>query len=817
MKKLSKNSKHKKKKMEQKTKVKTPIKFNIKIITAMVGAVIVLGGFLAFAAFMSQKDAPVKQSAVVPTVSPVDFKSVQDAARVVYTPETWESEFSIEDEVTTSFTISNLSDKPQNLKVVREIPSEEILVEYPEGALKKQQLEHITIPYLEYDVSLDSDESKTIEVRSTYTIVPPMGSFDLPLIDIMDANTGEKVTSSRSYEEIVIGCKEDGICDTSIRENRLNCPQDCPSGEEDDLCDMEEDNKCDPDCLTELDTDCGPGEGITKIPSLPRVKPMPDTIEEVEVQITEAGLSEKEAEEVRELFRNYQEPTATTPTEAEIRKINSDFLESKTELFQSVPKQPTTQNTSESSFNILDVLATEALADEDNPDDADMEYAGIPFDPDAKPGKFCEGGTPAGECSEYQPWYCTEQMESIEDCVRCGCSDSLYYGKYCQPEGNCENTPYGYCDDGTIIGECSDEEWPRYCNMDGELVLDCNQCGCPDIPTYSCNESTGVCGGCGNGTLDEGEECDGNFECGNADDTCYLCQCVSERVPGDTTCQSENDEDNYEWTNHSNLWSCIAMPVTSTYGINFLDSIVDDAIDCCIAFDGVIPQRHQEYCQTAHLSDPQSGRDCITRFISTGLHDGYINGSSDNNDILWLTNFYYPKYCCGNDQESCTFGGGETGTCSPDDFQGVPYNDYVLSLTCDDYYCQEHDFTAIESTMTINSGSCTDWVWTYTTLLRKTGFFPANHDGGENSGDGVLGVRITQPFAHAVNLVWMDKFSKYVFVEYGSLKFDPPSDYCNHIKDCHWWHTHDDQGHENYEICADDWDSWADEYVYGCD
>ena len=215
--------------MEKKTKVQTTQQQQLDVMIKMIWAVCAYSVFLAAAVLMTPNAAPVRKVAVTPTPTVV-FKSVQDSARVVYTAETWESEFTIEDEVTTSFTVSNLSDKPQNLRVTREIPSEEILVDYPEGTLKERQLEHITIPYLEYDISLTDDESKTIEVKSTYKIVPPTGSFSLPKISIIDVDTGEGIASSRSYERIQIQCKVDDICDTSIRENHLNCPLDCPSG-----------------------------------------------------------------------------------------------------------------------------------------------------------------------------------------------------------------------------------------------------------------------------------------------------------------------------------------------------------------------------------------------------------------------------------------------------------------------------------------------------------------------------------------------------------------------------------------------------------
>ncbi|MEM5820347.1 MAG: DUF333 domain-containing protein [Candidatus Aenigmatarchaeota archaeon] len=58
-----------------------------------------------------------------------------------------------------------------------------------------------------------------------------------------------------SFEETICG---DGNC--GFPENYFNCPEDCPSGSYDGICDGIQDNRCDPDCIylnvQNADPDC---------------------------------------------------------------------------------------------------------------------------------------------------------------------------------------------------------------------------------------------------------------------------------------------------------------------------------------------------------------------------------------------------------------------------------------------------------------------------------------------------------------------------------------------------------------------------------
>jgi len=63
------------------------------------------------------------------------------------------------------------------------------------------------------------------------------------------------------YEhDVSILCNNDGRCQRS--ENFAGCPQDCPSGSTDGLCDRQADNKCDADCIAG-DKDCKITENMT--------------------------------------------------------------------------------------------------------------------------------------------------------------------------------------------------------------------------------------------------------------------------------------------------------------------------------------------------------------------------------------------------------------------------------------------------------------------------------------------------------------------------------------------------------------------------
>ncbi len=55
--------------------------------------------------------------------------------------------------------------------------------------------------------------------------------------------------------QLNVVCKPNSVCEPRKGENYLNCPEDCQTGTQDNVCDGVADGKCDPDCISS-DPDC---------------------------------------------------------------------------------------------------------------------------------------------------------------------------------------------------------------------------------------------------------------------------------------------------------------------------------------------------------------------------------------------------------------------------------------------------------------------------------------------------------------------------------------------------------------------------------
>jgi hypothetical protein len=75
-------------------------------------------------------------------------------------------------------------------------------------------------------------------------------------------NNAKELTIKNPAQEVILTIPTLQFADTcnnnicEPQESFETCPQDCPSGSDDDYCDGQVDKKCDPDCNNRLDPDC---------------------------------------------------------------------------------------------------------------------------------------------------------------------------------------------------------------------------------------------------------------------------------------------------------------------------------------------------------------------------------------------------------------------------------------------------------------------------------------------------------------------------------------------------------------------------------
>lgn len=97
----------------------------------------------------------------------------------------------------------------------------------------------------------------TIDALSTHTIIykiKPLifGDFGIGPTQV---EVGDDMFFSNNLVVKVLA-KTNGICEPENGENYINNPTDCPSGSEDNMCDLIQDGICDPDCVGDADIDC---------------------------------------------------------------------------------------------------------------------------------------------------------------------------------------------------------------------------------------------------------------------------------------------------------------------------------------------------------------------------------------------------------------------------------------------------------------------------------------------------------------------------------------------------------------------------------
>ncbi len=106
----------------------------------------------------------------------------------------------------------------------------------------------------------------------------------------------------------------------------------------------------------------------------------------------------------------------------------------------------------------------------------------------------CSDTTLYDRCSVTNPLFCTTEGNLINDCNTCGCPEGYYD---CNEDGSCSLSA---CEDETLYDECSDDI-PLFCSTEGALLNDCSTCGCPE-GYYDCNlDGTCSLSICEDGTL----------------------------------------------------------------------------------------------------------------------------------------------------------------------------------------------------------------------------------------------------------------------------------------------------------------------------
>ncbi|MBU0958769.1 MAG: hypothetical protein KKB31_02365, partial [Nanoarchaeota archaeon] len=378
-----------------------------------------------------------------------------------------------------------------------------------------------------------------------------------------------------------------------------------------------------------------------------------------------------------------------------------------------------------------------------------------------------------------------------EDCAPC-CYDTDEFSEHPLYEKGIVVATNG--DSGTDYCDTQDYLYEYIC--DGNV-------GMKSQPLYCAGGCKwGACNVCDKSGLYD--ECESHDDCG-ANEDCIHCQCVGSYEVSDVTCPyfiSTSDGYTFD-ANDNNIRSCYAFNVKRSYRYdkiggewvlvpdpNIIDYVVDEALDCCLGW-GVnkISKDNEDDCIEAHSYDPQTIRDCLTRFVKGG-----VGWSGEYKDYPWIKKYFYAELCCG-EEDTCPF---NKGVCAPKD----GHSDYVQGLTCANYACNKHDFATYFTMNFLNTGTCVDWSFLPTTILRKTGYFPTS------DGDLILTV---DGDGHFFNIVWMDAYGKWVVLDYGILDFTPEVggtiDYCDKIDG----YCGNDVKKLNCEK-----DDWMDLNVYGC-
>jgi hypothetical protein len=143
------------------------------------------------------------------------------------------------------FSLENTGPSPVNVSLTEMLGD----VEFNESeATAVETLYNKTYWFYEWEISLDAYENASVR----YWIIPKYpGAYPISPAEVILNNIS--VYDLRE-SEITVRCNANSLCEAG--ETYLNCPEDCPTGSSDGICDGAKDGVCDLDCTPESDSDC---------------------------------------------------------------------------------------------------------------------------------------------------------------------------------------------------------------------------------------------------------------------------------------------------------------------------------------------------------------------------------------------------------------------------------------------------------------------------------------------------------------------------------------------------------------------------------
>jgi len=142
--------------------------------------------------------------------------------------------------------VFNSEEQSKVVAIEERIPKSFELINPNEPTITKNY-NGIQVNFLKWELTIPAKSSKSV----IYTIKPTQpGDITLTPTKVTDNLTQEVYQTAIS--QLIIKCNNNQVCEPA--ENYLNCPEDCPTGSKDGICDYMADEVCDPDCTQ--DPDC---------------------------------------------------------------------------------------------------------------------------------------------------------------------------------------------------------------------------------------------------------------------------------------------------------------------------------------------------------------------------------------------------------------------------------------------------------------------------------------------------------------------------------------------------------------------------------